>query len=76
MITKKGTVVKKSGDKTVKVQVIDYVQHPKYKKRYPKTRNFLVHDEKNTVEVGENVSIVQSSKRSKRKSWEIVTDTK
>lgn len=76
MITKKGPVVKKSGDKTIKVQIVEYVQHPKYKKRYPKTRNFLVHDEKNMAEVGQVVEIAQGAKRSKTKSWELVTDKK
>ena len=76
MINKKGPVVKKSGDKTIKVQIVEYVQHPKYKKRYPKSRNFLVHDENNVAEVGQIVEIAQSARRSKNKSWELVTDTK
>lgn len=74
MITKKGTIVKKSGDKTVKVRVIEYVQHPKYKKRYPITKNFLVHDEKNQGEVGTDVMIIQDRKVSKKKSWKLLTD--
>jgi len=71
MITKKGTVVKKSGEKTIKVQVIDYVQHPKYKKRYPKPKNFLVHDEKNEAKEGDVVIISQGNKVSKQKSWKL-----
>ena len=74
MITKQGTIVGKSGDKTVKVRVIDYVQHPKYKKQYPKTTNFLVHDETNSGEIGATVTIAQDKKVSKRKSWKLVAN--
>lgn len=69
MITKKGTIVKKSGDKTVKVRVEEYVQHPKYKKQYTKSSHLLVHDENNKGVVGESVMIAQSRKQSKNKSW-------
>lgn len=69
MITKKGTIVKKSGDKTIKVRVEEYVQHPKYKKRYTKSSHLLVHDEQNKGVVGDSVTIAQSRKQSKTKSW-------
>ena len=72
MITKQGTVAKKSGEKTIRVQVIDYIQHPKYKKRYPKIRMFLAHDEANAAKEGDNVVIEQARKVSKRKSWKLV----
>ena len=75
MITKKGTIVKKSGDKTVKVLVSEFAQHPKYKKRYTKTSHILVHDEQNKGVVGEEVTIAQDRKVSKKKSW-ILTTTK
>lgn len=69
MITKKGTVVKKSGEKTVKVEVHTYKPHPIYKKRFRVTKKFLVHDEKNEYNVGDNVIIKQFKPVSKRKSW-------
>ena len=69
MISKKGTVVKKSGDKTVKVEVNEYRPHPKYKKQYRITTNYLVHDEDNKAQNGDEVVIVQSVPRSKKKSW-------
>lgn len=69
MITKQGVVVKISGDKTIKVQVRSYQTHPKYKKLYMRTKNFLVHDEKAVAKVGDEVSIVQSRPVSKLKTW-------
>lgn len=73
MITKKGLVVKKSGDKTVKVAVHEYRSHSKYKKQYRVTKRFLVHDEKNTAEAGQEVVITQCRPQSKNKHW-ILTD--
>lgn len=69
MITKKGTVVKVSGDKTIKVEVNEYKAHPKYKKRYRITNNLLVHDEKGVAKVGEEVTIMPCKPMSARKSW-------
>lgn len=69
MITKQGTVVKKSGDKTIKVEVREYRRHEKYQKLFPVTKRFLVHDEKNEKVEGDGVTIVQSRPVSKRKSW-------
>jgi small subunit ribosomal protein S17 len=71
MITKKGTVVKKSGDKTVKVEVHTYRAHPIYKKRFRVTKRFLAHDESNQYNVGDAVVIKQSRPVSKRKSWAV-----
>lgn len=72
MITKQGTVVKISGAKTIKVEVNEYRAHPKYKKRYKVTKNFLVHDEEEKAKVGDTVSFQQSRPISKRKSWVLI----
>ncbi len=69
MITKKGTVVKKSGDKTIKVEVVEYRPDPKYKKQRRITKNYLVHDEKNAAKEGDFVHIQQMKPMSKRKHW-------
>jgi len=73
MITKKGTVTKKSGAKTIKVEVKDYRQHPKYKKMYPVTTRFLAHDEAEKAQVGDMVTIVQCTPHSKLKAWDLVS---
>lgn len=73
MITKQGVVVKVSGIKTVKVEVRSYQTHPKYKKQYLRTKNFLVHDEKQIAKVGDAVLIEQSRPVSKRKTWALTS---
>ena len=76
MITKKGTVTKISGEKTLRVEVNDYRPHPKYKKQYRVTKHYLVHDDKNTGKVGDYVLIEQARSMSKRKSFilkEVIT---
>ena len=72
MITKQGVVVKKSGDKTIKVEVREYRRHPKYQKSFPVTKRFLAHDEQNSAVEGDVVTIVQARPVSKRKSWNLV----
>ena len=72
MINKKGTVTKISGQKTIKVEVNEYRTHPKYQKQYRVTKRFLVHDEQEKAQVGDQVVIEQSRPVSKRKSWTLV----
>jgi small subunit ribosomal protein S17 len=68
----KVTVVKKSGDKTVKCEAVTLKKHPIYKK-YIKSHSFyLVHDEKNTAKVGDEIFIRESKPISKKKNWIIV----
>lgn len=71
MITKKGTVAKISGDKTIKVEVIEYQPHPKYKKMYPTNAYFLAHDEKGVAKVGDKVVIQQCRPISRKKHWKL-----
>ncbi len=73
MITKKGTVIKKSGQKTIKVEVREYRQHPKYKKLFPVSRKFLAHDEKEQANEGDTVTIQQCVPHSKLKTWDLVS---
>ncbi len=76
MITKKGTVTKISGSKTIKVEVNEYRAHPKYKKRFRVTKNFLAHDEKEAAKVGDEVIIEQHKPISKKKCWVLTSNTK
>ncbi len=73
MITKKGTVVKISGAKTIKVEVNEYRTHSKYKKQFRVTKNFLAHDDKETAKVGDTVTIRQVAPISKKKTWELIS---
>lgn len=66
-----GKVVKISGNKTVKVQVDRHAMHPIYGKKIKITKNFLVHDELMTSNVGDTVQIVESIPVSRHKKWKI-----
>jgi small subunit ribosomal protein S17 len=74
MRTKKGTIVSKSGDKSVVVIVHRYEFHPKYKKRYRISKKFHAHDEGNTSQVGDEVYIAETIPVSKLKRWKIVSE--
>ena len=71
---KRGIVVSKSGDKTVKVSVKTRKRHPFYKKVINVTWSALVHDEENAVNVGDEVSFVSCRPLSAKKRWRIVKD--
>ena len=66
-----GVVVKTAMKDTATVAVSRYVKHPKYKKYQTKTKKYLVHDEGNTVEVGQKVTIVGCRPISKLKRFKI-----
>jgi len=70
-----GVVVKKTADKTVRVKVARTVVHSKYKKRYTRHENYLVHDPKNQFEVGEKVSFEQCRPISKMKRWRVLYES-
>lgn len=67
-----GVVVKSAMTDTATVAVQRYVKHPKYKKFVKQVKKYLVHDPKNTAEVGEKVTIRESRPISKKKSFVIV----
>ena len=66
-----GTVVKRSGDKTVSVLVERKIMHPKYHKIVKRFKKYLVHDEKNEANVGDVVKIIESRPVSKRKAFRL-----
>jgi small subunit ribosomal protein S17 len=66
-----GVVVKRSGDKTVSVLVTRKVLHPKYHKTVKRFKKYLVHDERNEVNVGDTVSALECRPMSKTKSFRL-----
>jgi small subunit ribosomal protein S17 len=70
--TLRGTVVSDAMDKTVVVEVGRFVQHPKYKKFFTKSKKFHAHDEENRYKVGDVVEIVETKPVSKKKSFSVV----
>jgi small subunit ribosomal protein S17 len=72
----RGTVVSTKMKDTITVAVERYVQHPKYKKFLRRTKKYLVHDAGNTAKEGQQVDIREIRPLSKRKHFELVTNTK
>ena len=68
---KTGVVIRKSGDKTVIVEVERFVMHPTYKKYIRKRKKFHVHDEKNVCQLGDKVKILETRPISKTKCWKV-----
>ncbi len=66
-----GTVVKKSGDKTISVLVERKIMHPRYHKIVKRFKKYLVHDEKNEAKVGDVVRVVECRPISKRKAFRL-----
>ena len=68
-----GVVVKRSGDKTVSVLVERRVLHPRYHKTVRRFKKYLIHDERNEVNVGDTVTALECRPLSKTKSFRLKT---
>lgn len=64
-----GTVIRKSGAKTVAVEVMRVFRHPKYGKSMKRSTVYLAHDERDATLVGQVVTIRESRPLSARKRW-------
>ncbi len=58
--------------KTVVVEFVRAMPHPKYKKFIRKRHKLYAHDEKNECQVGDRVEIMQTRPLSKLKHWRVV----
>jgi small subunit ribosomal protein S17 len=68
-----GVVVKQSGDKTASVLVTRQVIHPRYHKMVKRFKKYLIHDERNELNVGDTVVAVECRPLSKTKSFRLKT---
>ena len=69
--TRVGVVVSDKMDKTIVVEYVARVPHPKFKKIVKKSKKFYAHDENSTAKVGDKVRIVETRPLSKLKCWEL-----
>ena len=65
----KGKVVSTKCDKTVTVEVERQFGHPLYKKIIKRKKKYLVHDEKNTCQIGDMINMKLVRPISRRKRW-------
>ena len=70
--TRRGTVVKKSGDKTVSVLVERRYAHPIYGKQVTVGKKYPTHDEKNECGIGDTVRVMETRPLSRDKRWRLV----
>lgn len=69
---KKGKILSISGDKTVLVEVLRKVRHPRYGKTIIRRKKFMAHNEENKAQVGDRVTIEEIAPLSCRKRWKVV----
>ena len=70
--TRNGTVVSRSGDKSIIVRVETRKRHPLYGKFIRKFKKFHVHDQENLTGVNDRVCIVETKPISKLKRWRLL----
>ena len=68
---REGYVVSNTMDKSVIVAITRQKKHPQYGKYIRETKKYMAHDETNSCQVGDRVSIVETRPLSKRKRWRV-----
>ncbi len=74
--TRVGVVISNKMDKTLVVEHIARVPHPRFNKIVKRSKKYYVHDEKGVAQIGDRVRIVETKPLSKLKRWnleEIIT---
>ena len=66
-----GRVTSAKMEKTIVVEVLRLVQHPKYRRVVRISKKFYAHDEKRQAKPGDTVRIVASRPLSKLKRWRL-----
>ena len=69
---REGLVTSNGMDKTAVVDVKSFKPHPRYRKTMARTTRLYVHDEENTLNVGDRVRIGETRPLSKLKRWRIL----
>ena len=69
---REGLVTSNAMDKTAVVTVSTRKPHPRYRKTMARTTRLYVHDEENTLKVGDRVRVAETRPLSKLKRWRIV----
>jgi small subunit ribosomal protein S17 len=69
---REGLVVSDKMDKTAVVETVDRVRHRRYAKTVQRNKKLHVHDEENTLNVGDRVRVQETRPLSKQKRWRLV----
>jgi small subunit ribosomal protein S17 len=69
--TRVGVVVSDKMDKTIVVEHVARVPHPKFNKIVKRSKKYYVHDEKGEAAIGDRVRIIETKPTSKLKRWSL-----
>lgn len=69
--TRVGVVISNKMDKTLVVEHVARVPHPKFNKIVKRSKKYYVHDEENQGKIGDRVRIVETRPLSKLKCWSL-----
>ena len=69
--TRLGVVISNKMDKTLVVEHVARVPHPKFNKIVKRSKKYYVHDEENQGQIGDRVRIVETRPLSKLKCWSL-----
>ena len=69
---REGIVSSSKMDRTLVIEVIERVRHPKYNKFVTRTKKLYAHDEANDANVGDRVRVMETRPLSKTKRWRLV----
>lgn len=69
--TRVGVVISNKMDKTLVVEHVARVPHPKFNKIVKRSKKYYVHDENNQGQIGDRVRIVEARPLSKLKRWNL-----
>ena len=69
---REGIVSSSKMDRTLVIEVIERVRHPKYNKFVTRTKKLYAHDEANDANVGDRVRVMETRPLSKLKRWRLV----
>ena len=67
-----GLVISTKMQKTVVIKVENRFSHPVYAKTMVKTKKYLVHDESEICNIGDQVLVQECRPLSKKKHWKLV----
>lgn len=70
---KKGVVVSDKPDKSVVVEVSEFIKHPRYQKYYTESKKYMAHDPDNAYSEGDEVVIEECRPMSKKKRFRVIT---
>jgi small subunit ribosomal protein S17 len=66
-----GTVISNKMEKTIVVKIENRYPHPIYSKTITKTKKYLVHDEMNECNIGDQVLVHECRPLSRKKRWKL-----